>query len=115
MYLLESEAIARSGGDLATAKTLLKTVMAKAGITDFSAVDNTITADDLLIQINQEVDKNLCYEDGAEWFSLLRFGFDKVKVMRPTIISQTQYILPIPKTELARNGSIKQNPGYPGK
>lgn len=113
MYLLQAEAIARSGGVLSTAKTLLKTVMSKAGITDFTAVDNALTADALLLLINKEVTKNLCYEDGAEWFSLLRFPFTQVKTMRPTILDKIQYILPIPKAELQRNGSMKQNPGYP--
>ena len=113
MYLLEAEAIARSGGPLADAKTLLKTVMTNAGVTDFSAVDNAATADDLLIEINKEVVRNLYCEDGAEWFSLLRFTFDQVKTMRPTITDKIQYIMPIPKTELNKNGSIKQNPGYP--
>ena len=113
MYLLQAEAIVRSGGALADAKTLLKTVMGNAGVTDFTAVDNAATADDLLIEINKEMVKNLYCEDGAEWFSLLRFSFDQVKSMRPTITSKVQYILPIPKTELNKNGSIKQNPGYP--
>lgn len=113
IYLLEAEAIARSGGPLADAKALLKTVMTNAGVTDFSAVDNAATADDLLLEINKEVVRNLYCEDGAEWFSLLRFTFDQVKTMRPTITDKIQYIMPIPKTELNKNGSIKQNPGYP--
>ncbi|HWK07761.1 MAG TPA: RagB/SusD family nutrient uptake outer membrane protein [Puia sp.] len=115
MYLLQAEAITRSGGSLADAKTLLKAVMSKAGVTDFTAVDNAATADDLLIEINKEVVKNLVCEDGAEWFSLLRFTFDQVKAMRPTITDKIQYIIPIPQTELDRNGSIKQNPGYPAQ
>ena len=114
MYLLEAEAIVRNGGALGDAKDLLKTVMGHAGVTDFSDVDNAASADDLLIEIHKEVVKNLYCEDGAEWFSLLRFSFDQVKTMRPTIADKAQYVMPIPKTELDKNGSIKQNPGYPG-
>jgi starch-binding outer membrane protein, SusD/RagB family len=113
MYLLEAEAITRSGGNLTDARTLLETVMSHAGVTDFTAVNNASTADSLLIQINNEVVKNLCYEDGSEWFSLLRMPFAQVQAMRPTITSKNQYIMPVPKTELDLNGSMKQNPGYP--
>ena len=115
MYLMQAEAIVRSGGALADAKTLLKTVMSKAGVTNFTSVDNASSADDLLLQIHEEVIKNLCYEDGVEWFSLLRFPFEQVQAMRPTIISKDQYILPIPQPELVKNGKIKQNPGYPAQ
>jgi hypothetical protein len=113
MYLLEAEAIVRGGGALGDAKVLLKEVMGHAGVTDFTDVDNAATMDEVLLEIHKEVVRNLYCEDGAEWFSLLRMSFDQVKAMRPTIVSKNQYVMPVPKTELDKNGSMKQNPGYP--
>jgi hypothetical protein len=114
VYLLKAEAIARSGGSLEDAKTLLKTVMGKAGVTDFTAVNNATNKDDVIYQIYLEFCRNMTAEDGIEWMALLRLPFDKVKQIRPTITSQTQYIFPIPATEFQLNPSIgEQNPGYP--
>lgn len=113
VYLLTAEATIRSGGSLATAKTLIKTVMGKAGVTDFSAVDNAATADDLLLQNYYEVVRNLNGEDGIEWMTLLRLPFATVKQLKPTITDQRQYIFPIPKDEFQQNPAIgDQNPGY---
>ena len=113
VYLLQAEAIIRSGGSLATAKTLIKTVMAKAGVTDFSAVDNANTADQLLLQNYYEVARNLTGEDAIEWLTLLRLPFDTVKQLKPTIINQVQYIYPVPLTEFQSNPAFgDQNPGY---
>ena len=112
-YLFQAEAIVRSGGDLATAKTLLKTVMGHAGITDFSAVDNASTPDELLMQIFYEITKNLCFEDGQEWFALLRLPLETVKTLRPSILDKNQYIIPVPKAEFLHNNNFgDQNPGY---
>jgi len=112
MYLLQAEAITRSNGDLSEAKALLKTIMGHAGITDFSPVDNAATAGQLELLIYQETTKNLFCEDGAEWFSLMRMGFDQVKISNPTIKNQTQCIFPIPADELEDNKNMVQNPGY---
>jgi hypothetical protein len=113
VYLLQAEAIIRSGGSLATAKGLIKTVMSKAGVTDFTAVDNAATTDDLLLQNYYEVARNLTGEDCIEWMTLLRLPFDKVKQLKPTITSTTQYVFPIPLDEFASNPAIgDQNPGY---
>lgn len=113
VYLLQAEAIIRSGSSLATAKTLIKTVMGKAGVTDFSAVDNATTADQLLLQNYYEVARNLTGEDAIEWLTLLRLPFDTVKQLKPTIITQTQFIYPVPLTEFESNPAFgDQNPGY---
>jgi hypothetical protein len=112
MYLLQAEAITRGNGDLSQAKALLKTVMGHAGSIDFSTVDNAATASQLELLIYQEITKNLFCEDGAEWFSLLRMGFDQVKTSNPMIKNQTQCILPIPVDELEKNNNMVQNPGY---
>lgn len=113
VYLLTAEATIRSGGSLSTAKSLIKTVMSKAGVTDFSAVDNANTADDLLLQNYYEIVRNLNGEDCIEWMALLRLPFATVKQLKPTITNQIQYIFPIPSTEFQTNPTIgDQNPGY---
>jgi len=113
VYLLTSEATIRSGGSLSTAKSLIDTVMAHAGVTDFSAVDNANTADQLLLQNFYEIERNLSGEDGIEWMALLRLSFATVQQLKPTITKQMQYIFPIPLDEFQQNPSIgDQNPGY---
>jgi hypothetical protein len=113
VYLMLAEATVRSGGDASTAKSLLKTVLSKAGVTDFGAVDAAATTDALLIQLYYEYARNLVGEDGSEWLALLRLPFNTVKTIRPTITSQIQYILPIPHSEIVNNPNFgDQNPGY---
>ncbi len=112
-YLFQAEAIVRANKDLNDAKALLKTVMSHAGVTDFTAVDNANTPDELLMQIFYETTKNLCFEDGQEWFSMLRLPLETVKMLRPSINDKIQFILPVPKTEFQLNpGFGNQNPGY---
>ncbi|MBS1919476.1 MAG: RagB/SusD family nutrient uptake outer membrane protein [Bacteroidetes bacterium] len=113
MYLLEAEALVRSGGSMADAKTLLKTVMQHAGVSDFSAVDNAATSDVLLLEIYKETVRNMLCEDGQDWFALLRLPFATVSSIRPTITSKNQYIFPIPHKEFIKNSAVgEQNPGY---
>lgn len=113
VYLLQAEAIIRSGGSLASAKNLIKTVMSKAGVTNFSDIDNASTTDDLLLQNYYEVVRNLTGEDAIEWLTLLRLPFNTVKQLRPAITTQLQYIFPIPRIEFEANPAFgDQNPGY---
>lgn len=113
MYLTQAEAIARSGLALSPAKTLLKTVMQRAGVTDFTAVDAATTPDQLIKEIYNETVKNLSFEDGQDWFALLRFPLTTITTLKPTIVSKNQLILPVPLIELQRNQSFgPQNPGY---
>ena len=87
--------------------------MSKAGVTDFSAIDNANTSGELLLQIYYETVRSLVGEDGQEWMALLRLDFNTVKQIKPTILAQTQYILAIPHSEFVYNPQIgDQNPGY---
>ena len=114
VYLLKAEAIVRSGGSLADARLILKEVMGKAGVTNFTAVDNATTSALLLVEIYKEFSRNMAAEDGIEWLALLRLPFATVRQLRPTITEQKQYIMPIPFTEFQLNPTIgEQNPGYP--
>lgn len=113
VYLLKAEAIVRSGGNMNDAKTIVKEIMAHGGVTDFSAIDNAATSDQLLIEIYKEISRSLVAEDGQDWFALLRLPFETVKQIKPTIKEKFQYILPIPKAEHDKNPTIgEQNPGY---
>jgi hypothetical protein len=113
VYLLKAEALVRSGGSITEAKNILKDIEGRAGVTDFSAIDNATTTDEMLLELYKEFSRNMVAEDGIEWFALLRLPFATVKQLRPTITDQKQYIMPIPTTEFQLNPSIgPQNPGY---
>ncbi len=119
VYLLKAEAIVRSGGSLADAKTIVHQVQEKAGITalanntSYLAVEGAATPATLLMEIYRETVKSLIAEDGMEWMALLRLPFDTVKQLKPTITNQVLYILPVPKDEFIYNPMFgDQNPGY---
>jgi hypothetical protein len=113
VYLLQAEAIVRSGGSLSTARTLLKIIMGHAGVTNFSAVDNAISDADLLRQIYNETARNLSFEDGQEWSALLRLPLATVLEIKPAIIDKNHFILPIPDVEFQKKPAIgDQNPSY---
>lgn len=111
-YLLKAEAIAASGGDLTTAKSLLKTVLSHAGITDYSAVDAAGTPAAVREMVIREEMKNFFAENGTDWLALRRLPFATVQRIRPEIKSVTSLILPIPNSEIITNNKIEQNPGY---
>jgi starch-binding outer membrane protein, SusD/RagB family len=111
-YLLEAEALVASGGDMVQAKTLLKTVLSHAGITDFSAVDAAASASALQLLIVKEVMKNFAGEAGQDWYAVRRLPFTTLQSIIPTIGSPDLLILPIPQAEMVANGNMKQNPNY---
>lgn len=113
IYMLKAEALAKSGGNMEEAKSIVKDIMARGGVTDFSAIDNAETANDLLVEIFKENFKNFLMEDGIPWLSLLRLPFNTVKSLRPDITTVNQYIMPVPREEFELNKSFgPQNPGY---
>ncbi|TKC07045.1 RagB/SusD family nutrient uptake outer membrane protein [Pedobacter frigoris] len=119
IYLLKAEAIVRSGGSLGDAKAVVHEIQAKAGITalvnntSYLAVEAANTPATLLVQIFNETVKSLIAEDGMEWLAMLRLPFDTVKSLKPTITTQVQYILPVPKDEFLYNPIFgEQNTGY---
>lgn len=113
VYLLKAEAIVRSGGSLQTARTILMEVMGRAGVTDFSAVDNATSVNDMLKQLYLECVRNLIAEDGQEWMALLRLPSSLIQELRPTANDKIKYILPVPHGEFLYNTAFgPQNPGY---
>ncbi|MEO7043937.1 MAG: RagB/SusD family nutrient uptake outer membrane protein [Ferruginibacter sp.] len=113
-YLLEAEALVASGGSLDDAKTLLKTIMGHAGIIDFAAVDAENTRPGLQLMIIKEEMKNFFAEGGQDWLAVRRLPFATLQMLVPAIQNKDQLLLPIPQTEITRNGKIagQQNPGY---
>ncbi|WP_134088642.1 RagB/SusD family nutrient uptake outer membrane protein [Olivibacter sp. XZL3] len=110
-YLLEAEALTMApSADLNKAKALLKTVMGHAGISDFSAVEQTNSATDLKTLIVKEEMKNFVSENGADWFALRRLPLATVQSIQPNIKSKRNFILPIPQDEINRNNKISQIP-----
>jgi hypothetical protein len=111
-YLLKAEALALTNTDLPAARSLLKTVMGHAGITDFSAVDNAAGPVELQELVVKETMKNFALENGADWFALRRLPFATLQTLRPEIASADLLVLPIGYSELHGNGKIKQIPAY---
>lgn len=119
MYLLYAEALARSGGPLTDSDSAindvedaLNTIRSRANMADTEAS----TREEFINAIRQEKFLELEAEQGEPWYDLIRYaildGVD-ISVIKPTIQSKNQYILPIPYTEVnASKGVIKQNPGY---
>lgn len=111
--LLKAEAIVRSGGNPADAKNLLKDIMGRGGVTNFQAIDDAATNDELLKQVYFEISRNLVGEDGQDWLALLRMPFSFVQATKPTITDKIQYILPVPHNELQNNPAFgDQNKCY---
>ena len=111
-YLLQAEAITLSGGNLATAKTLLKTVESHAGVSDFSAITAATTAAQLQLLIVKEELKNFVAENGQDWFALRRLPLTIIQTIQPLAKSANLLIFPIPNTEITANSQAIQNPGY---
>jgi len=111
-YLLEAEAITASGGSLADAKSLLKTVESHAGITDFTAVDAAATADALRLLIIEEEMKSFVGEAGQDWLAVRRLPFATMQGLLPSIKDKSLLLLPIPDAEMTANSKMKQNPNY---
>lgn len=109
IYLIKSEALARSGASVEVSLTPLNVIRNRAGNDDATAS----TTAEVLDLIFEEIIKELAFENGADWFAAIRF--DKAMELKPTITSVDQYILPIPLPEIEGNEFINfenQNPGY---
>jgi starch-binding outer membrane protein, SusD/RagB family len=113
VYHLKAEAIIRSNGSLADAKAAIKTVMEKAQVTDFSALDAITTHADLWKFNTKEVLKGFSTEDAVEWYTLIRMPLASVTQIKPTIVRESQFYFPIPQTEFEMNYLFgQQNEGY---
>lgn len=114
VYYIAAEAEARLG-QYAKARTLLATVIERAGYTEDDV--NAIADGDLLGEILKHKLVDISNENFEEWFDLCRYnrqgGFEgwteDEKAELPTF---RRYLLPIPKASIGANNLLVQNPEY---
>ena len=114
VYYIAAEAEARQG-QYAKARTLLTTVIERAGYTEDDV--NAIADGDLLSEILKHKLVDISNENFEEWFDLCRYnrkgGFEgwteDEKAELPTF---RRYLLPIPKASMGANNLLEQNPEY---
>ncbi|MCX7547203.1 RagB/SusD family nutrient uptake outer membrane protein [Xanthomarina sp. F1114] len=111
MYLIHAEAEARRpGGVLIDALNSLNALRLRAGVTAKALDTSTILED-----IREEKLLELFFENGEPWFDMVRYatlGDIDISLVKPTIISENQYVLPIPSQVRTGNNNVSQNPGY---
>ncbi|MCW3463798.1 RagB/SusD family nutrient uptake outer membrane protein [Chitinophaga nivalis] len=112
IYLIQAEAIVRSGGTLEDARTALNKVRKRADMPDVELNDKQA----LLQAIREEKIKELGAESGEDWYDLVRFatlGELDIKTFKPDFMGKQRYILPLPyKSVQSAGGVVVQNPGY---
>ncbi|WP_210490029.1 RagB/SusD family nutrient uptake outer membrane protein [Rufibacter aurantiacus] len=102
-YLLEAEALVRSGGDATRAKMLLDAVRARVGLPSVPAT---------LDNIYRERQLELATE-GHRFFDLVRTGRAAAVLGPLGFKANRNEFLPIPQQEIdITNSTITQNPGY---
>ncbi|MGC1630746.1 MAG: RagB/SusD family nutrient uptake outer membrane protein, partial [Gelidibacter sp.] len=112
IFLVHAEAEARRlGGDLDASLSSLNVIRNRAGVDpkDLSDIPT------LLEDIRQEKLLELFFENGEPWFDMVRFdvlGNSDASSIKPTIVSDNQFILPIPQDVLTGNPNVLPNPGY---
>lgn len=114
MYLLNAEALLRSGGSVDTARDRIIEVKEKAGVTDFTALEAITDRDQMLRALWDEWALNMSFEDGQEWFALIRFPLSVIQQIKPAVTGENYKILPIPAAEFEKNSAVRgmQNPGW---
>jgi hypothetical protein len=116
VYLIYAEAKARlansiGDGDAVEAIAKLNEIRDRAGMPDKAPA----TIADLLEAIRIEKSLELHNEMGQPWFDMVRYFHDDIATLtaiKSTITSKDQLVLPIPKSALAGNKALVQNPGY---
>lgn len=112
-YHLKAEAIIRSKTTFEEAKDAIKTVLARGGVTDFTAIDAANTREALWKLNTLEVLKGFTGEDGIEWFTLIRMPLAEITAIKPTVVRVEQLYFPVPQTEFDMNHLFgDQNTGY---
>lgn len=114
VYYIAAEAEARLG-QYAKARTLLATVIERAGYTEDDV--NAIADGDLLGEILKHKLCDMSNENLEEWFDLCRYnrqgGFESwTEDEKAELPSFRRYLLPIPKASMGANNLLVQNPEY---
>ena len=112
IYLIHAEAEARRpGGSLEDAVASLNVIRDRALVDPKTLVDLPT----LLKDIREEKLLELFFENGEPWFDAVRYdalgNFD-AKSLKATLVSDDQFILPIPLQVRVGNKNMNQNPGY---
>ena len=114
VYYIAAEAEARQG-EYEKARTLLSTVISRAGYTEDDV--NAISDSDLLGEILKHKLCDMSNENLEEWFDLCRYnrkgGFESwTEDEKSELPSFRRYLLPIPKASMGANSLLVQNPEY---
>lgn len=114
VYYIAAEAEARQG-QYAKARTLLATVIERAGYTEGDV--NAIADSDLLGEILKHKLCDMSNENLEEWFDLCRYnrqgGFESwTEDEKAELPSFRRNLLPIPKASMGANNLLVQNPEY---
>lgn len=114
VYYIAAEAEARQG-QYAKARTLLTTVIERAGYTEDDV--NAIADSDLLGEILKHKLCDMSNENLEEWFDLCRYnrqgGFESwTEDEKAELPSFRRHLLPIPKASMGANNLLVQNPEY---
>lgn len=114
VYYIAAEAEARQG-QYAKARTLLTTVIERAGYTEDDV--NAIADSDLPGEILKHKLCDMSNENLEEWFDLCRYkrqgGFESwTEDEKAELPSFRRYLLPIPKASMGANNLLVQNPEY---
>ena len=114
VYYIAAEAEARQG-KYEKARTLLATVISRAGYTEDDV--NAIADSDLLGEILKHKLCDMSNENLEEWFDLCRYnrqgGFEGwTEDEKAELPSFRRYLLPIPKASMGANNLLVQNPEY---
>ena len=107
LVLIIAESHARLGND-DMGLDYLNLVRQTRGLPPFANESGDI----LLALIYDEIRRDLSFENGHEWFSLVRQGLNAVNLASPDIDSENFMALPIPTVEVQNNSLMDQNPGY---
>ena len=114
VYYIAAEAEARQG-QYAKARTLLATVIERAGYTEDDV--NAIADSDLLGEILKHKLCDMSNENLEEWFDLCRYnrqgGFESwTEDEKAELPSFRRYLLPIPKASMGANNLLVHNTEY---
>lgn len=113
LYLMESELIARTTGNVSEALEPLNEMRAKKTSVNLPAIE-TNSLEDFYDILFKEICVELALENGSEWFASLRFmknGKPWVYTLKPEVnFDDNKFCWPIPDAEMKSNKLIKQNP-----
>ena len=114
LYLMESELIARTGGNVPAALVPLNQMRAAKTSIVLPPL-NATSLNEFYDLLFKEIWVELALENGSEWFASLRFMKDGkpwvYTLKREVTFDENKYCWPIPDAEMKSNKLAKQNPG----